>query len=36
MNERFFPRGSIVFFILMFAFYALLWLLVYIVMLERG
>jgi hypothetical protein len=36
MNEKFFPKGSIAFFLLMIIFYAVIWLLVYIVMLKRG
>jgi len=36
MNEKFFPKGSIAFFIAMIILYAIIWLLVYIVMLKRG
>ncbi len=36
MNEKFFPKGSIAFFILMLILYAFIWLLVYATMLKRG
>lgn len=36
MEEKFFPKGSIAFMVLMLVFYAVVWLLVYIVMLNRG
>lgn len=36
MEEKFFPKGSIAFMLLMLVFYAVVWLLVYIVMLNRG
>ncbi len=36
MEDKFFPKGSIAFFLLMLFFYALIWLAVYLVMLARG
>jgi len=39
MEEKhgdFFPSGAVAFFVFMIAFYALLWILVYMVLLERG
>lgn len=36
MEEKFFPKGSIAFMVLMLVFYAIVWLLVYLVMLNRG
>jgi len=35
-HEEFFPSGAIYFFLFMIAFYALLWFMVYGVLLERG
>jgi hypothetical protein len=36
MQEKFFPKGSIAFFVLMLILYAIIWLLVYMVMISRG
>ncbi len=36
MNEKFFPKGSIAFFLIMIVLYAVIWILIYMVMLKRG
>jgi len=35
-HEEFFPVGAVYFFVFMIVFYALLWFMVYMVLLERG
>ena len=35
-NDKFFPRGAIVFFVALVVFYALLWLVIYLLMIARS
>lgn len=35
-HENFFPKGAVAFLVLMFAFYALVWLSVYFTLIKRG
>jgi hypothetical protein len=35
-NDKFFPRGAIAFFVVLLVFYALLWLVIYGVMIARS